>query len=555
MGYKYRDFIEARFLIDEPRLGQLVPFKFRPVQNAYYDELVRQYDIEKNGISTAVREIILKARREGFSSFILALFAADDILQENPTESLVISYKDEATDTFRKRYRLYITSYFAKKSGYTTEQIQKEVGILDKMAKEHLSIDANDIELKHNKAHFYCGTASARVGGRGGVLQKLLFSEAAYYPDTEKMTAREIVDGTLRQIDISSGWVFIESTANMFNYFEEMWSAGKKGLLRFVSRFYGWKDFYTQAEFDIIATEFIDKSMLKQEYPATPEEAFIASGTGYFDNEKILAYIQKAPQPILVGDVLLVCKHRDRCKALSSCDNKVPEFTEASNGALKIWEKPSQYASYVLGGDVSEGVDGDYSVADVTDNRTLKTVATFYDNKCPPDKYAQVVYALGIWYNSAYVGVEANKDGLWVNDELMKMGYPNLYYREQLDDITKSVTHKIGFKTDEKTRPYILSELRKLISLYDGVWTNAEFLRECLVFVRNKVGRAEAMSGKHDDLIFAKAIALEIRRNAPQAFQEPTVIPQTGQQYVMARLEAIKAKRNSKSNISQNFYI
>ena len=167
-----------------------------------------------------MREIILKARREGFSSLILGLFAADDILQENPTESLAISYRDDATATFRKRYRLYITSYFAKKQGHTAESIQKNINILEIVAKQFLSIDGSDIELKHNKAHFYCGTASARTGGRGGVLQKVLFSEEAHYPDTEKMEAREIVDGTLRQVDISSGWAFRESTCNLYlNYF------------------------------------------------------------------------------------------------------------------------------------------------------------------------------------------------------------------------------------------------------------------------------------------------------------------------------------------------
>src|SRR3990167_9821827 len=169
---KYQSFIEDYFLIDEPKLGKLVPFKFRPVQERYYNELVRDYDIENRGISAPVREIILKARREGFSSLILALFAADDICQENPTETLVISYKDDATDTFRKRYRNYLlsnASLNAKNpdgsSAFTLEQIQTNPSIMELAAKQVLSIDSNDIEIKKNKAHFYCGTASARVGG------------------------------------------------------------------------------------------------------------------------------------------------------------------------------------------------------------------------------------------------------------------------------------------------------------------------------------------------------------------------------------------------------
>src|SRR3990167_5268297 len=110
MALQYRKYIEENMLIDEPESGKLVPFKFRPVQVKYYNQLVNEYDIENKGLTVAVREIILKARREGFSSLILGLFAADDLTQENPTETLVISYKDDATDTFRKRYRLFVTS-------------------------------------------------------------------------------------------------------------------------------------------------------------------------------------------------------------------------------------------------------------------------------------------------------------------------------------------------------------------------------------------------------------------------------------------------------------
>ena len=44
---RYKDFIESRFLIDEPKSGKLIPFLFRKVQIKYYNELVRDYDIEK----------------------------------------------------------------------------------------------------------------------------------------------------------------------------------------------------------------------------------------------------------------------------------------------------------------------------------------------------------------------------------------------------------------------------------------------------------------------------------------------------------------------------
>src|SRR3990167_9416860 len=288
---KYRDFIEEYFLIDEPKTSKLVPYIFNRVQNRYYDELVRDYDIQKKGLVTPIREIILKARREGFSSLILALFAADDILNENPTETLVLSYKDEATETFRRRYRNYCLSYGCKKAGVPYDSIKPD--IMEQVAKAFFSVDSTDLVMKHNGAHFSCGTASSRTAGRGGVLQKLLFSEAAHYPDVEKITASEIIDGTMREVDIESGWVFGESTANGYgNYYEKTWSMAVRGESRFKPRFYGWQEFYTPEQFEIIKSEMTNKGMIPQEYPATAEEAFISSGSAYFDNAVILDYIK-----------------------------------------------------------------------------------------------------------------------------------------------------------------------------------------------------------------------------------------------------------------------
>lgn len=288
---RFRQYIEDHFVIDEPREGKLVPFLFNPVQVAYYDELCK-LGLEEQGIGLALREFIVKARREGFSSLILALFAADDITQPNPTESQVISYKDEATNIFRKRYRRYVLSCYAKKAGITIEQIQEDSTILEQFASQLFSVDSHDLELKHNHAHFYCGTASARTGGRGGVLQKLLFSEAAHYPDTENMTAAEMIEGTSQQVDKKSGWIFQESTGNgKGNLFYRTWEQIQKGLSRYTSRFYGWRSFYTEEEFKVIASEFTDPDMLKQEYPETPEEAFLSSNLAFTTREEILALV------------------------------------------------------------------------------------------------------------------------------------------------------------------------------------------------------------------------------------------------------------------------
>ena len=288
---RYRDFIEDWFEIDDAKTGELVPCKLNKTQRKYYEGLVNDYGIER-GLAVPAREIILKARRQGFSSLVLALFAADDILSEHATETHVISYKDEATKIFTKRYKGYVKAYFRKRWGVMDEG---RIWAVD---------NGNELILRHNGARFYCGTASARTAGRGGVVHKLLFSEIAHYPDVERITAREMVEGTLRQVDINAGWVFAETTANGYgNHFEKMWSLASGGLSRFKPRFYGWREFYTQEEFGVIASEFTDKQILKQEYPETPEEAFISTGSSYFDNEKILEYMKRSLEPLYLASI------------------------------------------------------------------------------------------------------------------------------------------------------------------------------------------------------------------------------------------------------------
>lgn len=314
---KYQLFIEDSFLIDDPKAGQLVPFKLRPVQQDYYDLLQRDYNIEKNGLTVPVREDIMKARREGFSSLILALFCADDILNDNPTNSFVYSYKDDATDVFKQRYKNYALSYFAGVNNLDYANFPQDD--IKAFAKEVFSKDeGGEVVYKHNGASFGCGTASARTGGRGGVLQKLLFSEHHHYPDTEKMSAQEIVDGTAQQVDKEAGWIFKESTGNgVGNHAYKSYMKAHNGLSRYKGRFFGWRSHYTPEQFAVIASEFVDPDMLKQEYPETVEEAFMYSGQPFTTRPQLERLIDiKADKKILYKLAIQGDNYIDQCEMI-----------------------------------------------------------------------------------------------------------------------------------------------------------------------------------------------------------------------------------------------
>ena len=485
---KYKAFIEHYFLIDEPKTGQLVPFIFHPIQNTYYDTLVKEYDIENRGLTIPVREDILKARREGFSSFILGLFAADDILNDNPTETNVLSYKDDATKVFRKRYRTYLLSYAAKKKGFSNEQIQNNPGILEKVAKDFLSIDSDEYELKHNHAHFFCGTASARTGGRGGVVQKLLFSELAFYPDKKELRAREIVEGTMRQVDVGSGWVFKESTANGENtYHAKAYHDAESGQSRFKARFYGWRDFYTEEQFELIKSEFTDKRMIPQEYPETAQEAFLSSGDRFFDPTISSNLVTEAPKQILTNWKY----YRD-------------------------FEPGHRYSS---GADVSEGVGRHNSTVAIIDFdakiniggrlvNKAKVVAIYASNKIAPDLFAHEIKNSGNRYGACIVCPERNNHG-FATLAILK----DIYFNIWRDD-----NDKLGWQTNMASKPKMLHELRSAIheDLLDV--SDEELKREIMTYPaqdlnENNVNEEDETQG-HYDRVIAVAIAWAIRSRA-----------------------------------------
>lgn len=289
----YRAFIEDNFMIDFANTGELVPFKFNPVQEVYYEALCREYDIERKGISVPVRENILKARREGFSSLILGLFAADDVTNDNPTETVILSYKDDATKIFLKRYRTYLLTHFAQyQFNISPQQIHDNINILEEISKEVFSIDSNEIEIGHNKAHFQCQTAGARVGGRGGVMQKILFSEIAFYQDTPKVSAAEMVEATMRQVDIASGWIFAESTENgQGTYQHKMWVESKRGRSRFKNRFYGTGHFYTPEQMATIKSEYVDMDSFRRDYPQSEDDLFKGSARSFTSEDQLTKLI------------------------------------------------------------------------------------------------------------------------------------------------------------------------------------------------------------------------------------------------------------------------
>lgn len=183
-----------------------------------------------------------------------------------------------------------------------------------------------------------------------------------------------------------------------------------------------------------------------------------------------------------------------------------------NDGPLTIYKDVDKTHPYVIGADTS-GEGSDYFVAQVLDNITGEQVAVLrhqYDE----DRFAEQLYCLGLYYNTALVAIEANFSTFPIK-RLEQLGYPNQYVRETEDTYSGAMRSSFGFKTTAITRPIIIAGLVEAMRTGVRLINDRTTLEEMLTFVHavksDRRIRDEAEQGAHDDCIMSLAIAWYIR--------------------------------------------
>ncbi|MFH2028920.1 MAG: hypothetical protein ABIJ08_07295 [Nanoarchaeota archaeon] len=201
--------------------------------------------------------------------------------------------------------------------------------------------------------------------------------------------------------------------------------------------------------------------------------------------------------------------------------NIAGQFTEDSQGYLIIYEWPREDESYVIGADVSEGItvdqqsvgeaSGDFSSAHVLSRQGFKVVATWH-GRIDPDVFATELIGTSRLFRGAIIGVERNNQGIAVCQRLRESHYPAVYKRQLLDKITKKTVSEIGWRTDLKTKPLMIDELREAIREQSIEIPDEQTILECLSYQRDEAGRMSAPSGMYDDRVISLAIAVQMRK-------------------------------------------
>jgi hypothetical protein len=257
----YLPFIEDNFRIINKE-GDEVPFIPNAVQT--------RYALEGTG-----QDIILKARQQGFSSFILAVFTTDFLLRENSRSVVVADVEDNASELL-DRVKQYIRSY---------EDINNTKVPLKYNSKSELYNEATN-------ARYTIGTAKSTEFGRSKTITNLHLSEAAFYPNLSKM-----LKGAGNAV-VPSGRFILETTANGYNEFKTLWDESELGSKDFTPLFFKASDFYTDEELEGKRRKAISESDFLQEYPNTPQDAFQTSGRCYFDLLALRDLLGRTKEPI-----------------------------------------------------------------------------------------------------------------------------------------------------------------------------------------------------------------------------------------------------------------
>lgn len=508
MSINTKQYIEKYIKIRD-KSGKIINLQFNEPQQRLYD-IIKEQKLKNK----PVRIVILKARQLGFSTIAESILFKETTTKFNVNTG-IITHQDEATKNLFNMSKLMY------------ECLPQEMKPAKKASNAQELIFDND-KGTGLKSKIRCMTAGSQGVGRSYTYDNLHVSELAFWPGNKKTT----MTGLLQAVpNLPSTIIIIESTANGFEYFKEIWDGAVAGENDFIPLFVGWnelKDYqmpYTgfeltseeiqlQRDYNLSLEQLTwrrwcirnncsnDIEQFKQEYPITPEEAFISTGACYFNKEIIIGRINKIKniKPLRKGYF-----------SYSINGNKISdiEFIDDDKGYIDIYEEPKEGHPYVLGGDTA-GDGSDYFTGLVIDNSNSKQIAKLRHNKIDEDEYSRQIYCLGTYYNNALVGLE-NNYSTYPTKKLKEYDYPKMYIREVEDNIPEVIQDKYGFLTTKATRPIILAMLKEIFRDNISYINDLDVLYEGLVFIKNEKGRVEAEQGKHDDLIMGLAITYYIR--------------------------------------------
>jgi hypothetical protein len=477
-----------------------VPFTLNQAQQHITEQVEKQ--LEETG---RVRAIILKARQQGISTYCSGRVFWKSYFSPY-SRSVVMAHDSATSDALFTMSKNLIQNMADELAPKEERSNAKEIIITSPYFRD-----------KEAKASYRLYTAGSPEAGRGTTPTIAHLSEVAFWQHDEKILA-----GLFQGISQSEGTeVILESTANGANgEFYRLWKGAVAGENEYIPIFLPWylTDEYRrtapdgmeltkeeeslQERFDLDNDQLYWRRLkiaesgemkFRQEYPATPDEAFITSGSNVFDLEKLSKLLPSAPESSRSWDV----------------NSKM--FEDNREGKLNIFDYPKWDTNYVIAADVSLGVGQDYSTAVVL-NKEYKVIALYRDNRIDPSLFGELLFYLGRYYNNSLLCVESNSMGVATLQKLESMDYVNLYRQTKIANVSKEEGSRLGFRTTSATKPAIIGNLKNLIENEELNVPSNIMIQELKDYISTSTGKTEAAPGTHDDTVMALAMACEVLR-------------------------------------------
>ncbi|MBU3215859.1 terminase [Clostridium estertheticum] len=483
---------------------KVVPFILTKEQKYFIDNLGRE-------------NVILKGRQIGLTTCTIALMIRECVIHPN-SSCLMVSYDQKScNDVFDKLKEQYnsLPSWLSVKLVANNRQELKLI----------------------NGSKITCVCAGNNDLGRGGSKSFVHFTEFAFVKDASRHLS------SVRKTLTNNSTLILESTANGINLHHDLFFKAKNKEISMKDFFFSWinasslfAEKYRQAteeymaihdnvmldesDFDEeekelvelgctipqliwrrreVGTDGIEK--FHQEYPNTPIQAFIQTGSSIFDskrvNQAMMALKLTKVKPIAKANIILPIE----LKLLYGKD-------------LFIWELPKIGEKYSIGVDMSEGLNQDYHVIEVF-NQDMVQCAEFANNKIKPWEMATIINSIGHFYNRGLLCIERASGGGSAISRLRKeYKYMNMLKYKTFDEFNRPKL-EIGFDTNTKTKSVVVNDFLELFDKHLMVINSERLLGEMQTFVSEN-NKMSATSGNHDDLIMSVCMAIQSHK---QKFQ------------------------------------
>jgi hypothetical protein len=442
--------------------------------------------------------LVLKARQIGIT-WLAAGYALWKLLTKPGTRALIVSInEDEAIKVVNRLFDMFVS---------LPEHLRFEAEVT-KPSRGARPSTLIELTFPDGRISSVVGLPSTRRAGHGETATLVLLDEYARHE-----YARESWKAVFATAD-NGGQIVVISTANGVsneqtgegNFFHHLWVNAEEYGIR--EQFLPW-DRHPDRDEEWYARNArgLPPADRAEQFPRTPEDAFINTGECWFDLEALAWFSEHHPLEQL-----------GRMRFIANETGAKAKIAWVERGPVWVYAKPDQTHSYAIGADVATGRGFDYSAAYVVDLSSMAIVAEVH-GKMDADEYAEQLHYLGRWYGNARIAIEVGGgfgDPVIISLRDGRKGrphYPRLYTHAIADRIDMHKLKNYGFPMNSKTRPLVINQIEQAIRERTIPEMPRTLIAECRTFVRQRtLPSPRAQEGANDDRVMAFGIALEMYR-------------------------------------------